>query len=99
MRELLPRLNRQLSLEVSVRAKFSGGAIFEFGRDLSEFRLGKLTAFIDSELVRENLKAWRSASSHESPKLRRISIQFLSENLTFHVLAVDVFLSNELSGS
>lgn len=82
-----------------IREPFPGGAIFEFDGDSSECRLGKLTEFIDSEWVRNNLKAWRSVSSHEPPKLRHFSIQFLSENLTFHVLAVDVFLSGELSGS
>lgn len=56
-----------------------------------------LTEFRNSEWVRENLKAWRSASSHEPPELKHFSIQFLSENLTFHVLAADAFLSNELS--
>lgn len=78
---------------------FLGGIIFEFGADPSEFRLGKLAEFIDSELVKGNLKAWRSVSSHEPPKFRHSSIQFLSESLSLHILAVDAFLSNELPGS
>ncbi|OIN47346.1 hypothetical protein BLL37_07870 [Pseudomonas azotoformans] len=100
--EVVLALRREVafkSVRCFIREPFPGGAIFEFDGDPSEFRLGKLTEFIDSELVRNNLKAWRSVSSHEPPKLRHFSIQFLSENLTLHVLAVDVFLSNELSGS
>lgn len=100
--EVVLDLRRELAFKFVrcfIREPFPGGTIFEFDGDPSEFRLGKLTEFIDSELVRSNLKAWRSASSHEPPKVRHFSIQFLSENLTFHVLALDVFLSNELSGS
>ncbi len=100
--EVVLALRREVefkSVRYFIREPFPGGAIFEFDGDPSGFRLGKLTEFKDSELVRSNVKAWRSVSSHEPPKLRHFSIQFLSENLTFHVLAVDVFLSNELSGS
>jgi hypothetical protein len=87
------------SVRYFIRESFPGGTIFEFAGDPSEFQLGKLTEFKDSEWVRDNLKVWRSMSSHEPPKLRHFSIQFLSENLAFHVLAVDVFLSGELSCS
>lgn len=100
--EIVLTLRREVafkSVRCFIREPFPGGAIFEFYGDPSEFRLGKLTEFTDSELVRNNLKAWRSVSSHEPPKFRHFSIQFLSENLAFHVLAVDVFLSDELSGS
>ncbi len=100
--EVVLALRREIafkSVRCFMREPFPGGAIFEFDGDPGKFRLGKLTEFIDSELARNNLKAWRSVSSHEPPKLRHFSIQFLSENLTFHVLAVDVFLSSELSGS
>lgn len=99
--EVVLALRREVafkSVRCFIREPFPGGAIFEFDGDPSELRLGKLTEFIDSELVRDNLKAWRSVSSHEPPRLRHFSIQFLSENLTFHVLAVDVFLSSELLG-
>ena len=100
--EVVLALRREIafkSVRCFMREPFPGGAIFEFDGDPGKFRLGKLTEFIDSELARNNFKAWRSVSSHEPPKLRHFSIQFLSENLTFHVLAVDVFLSSELSGS
>lgn len=100
--EVVLALRREVafkSVRCFIREPFPGGALFEFDGDPSELRLGKLTEFIESELVRDNLKAWRSVSSHEPPRLRHFSIQFLSENLTFHVLAVDVFLSSELLGS
>lgn len=98
--EIVLALKREVvfkSVRCFIQEPFPGGAIFEFDGDPSELRLGKLTEFISSELVRSNLKAWRSVSSHEPPNLRHFSIQFLSENIAFHVLAVDVSLSNELS--
>lgn len=79
-----------------IREPFPGGTIFEFDGDSSKLLLGRLTEFIYSEWIRDNLKAWRSVSSHEPPSLRHFSIQFLSENITFHVLAEDMFLSKEL---
>ncbi|MDZ7320125.1 hypothetical protein N4G41_00555 [Kosakonia sacchari] len=82
-----------------IREPFPGGAIFEFDGAQGEFGLGKLTEFMDSEWLSDNLKTWRLASSQESPTLRHFSIQFLSENSAFDVLAVDVFLSDELPGS
>lgn len=88
-----------MSVRCFIREPFPGGTMFEFDGDSCEFQLGKLTEFRNSEWVREDLKAWRTASSHEPLELKHFSIQFLSENLTFHVLAADVFLSNELSRS
>lgn len=82
-----------------IREPFPGGSILEFVGDLSGLHVGKLTEFVDSELVAENLKSWRVSSIHESPKLRHFSIQFLSENYAFHVLARDVLLSDELPTS
>ena len=99
-KEVVLALKREVafkSVRCFIREPFPRGAIFEFAGDPSDFRLGKLTEFIESELIKNALKAWRSVSSHEPPKLRHFSIQFLSENLNFHVLALDVFLSNELS--
>ncbi|SDS03821.1 hypothetical protein [Pseudomonas trivialis] len=88
------------SVRCFIREPFpGGGAIFEFEGNPGEFRPGKLTEFKESEWLRDNLKVWRSVSSHEPPKLRHFSIQFLSENIIFHVLAADVFLSDEVSDS
>lgn len=81
-----------------IREPFPGGAFFEFDGAQGEFGLGKLTEFMDSEWLSDNLKTWRLASSQESPTFRHFSIQFLSENSAFDVLAVDVFLSDELPG-
>lgn len=77
-------------------APFPGATPFEFTGDSSDFNLGKLTEFLDSEFVKDSMRVWRSVSSHNAPNLRHFCIQFLSENIGFHVLAEDVFLSDEL---
>lgn len=87
------------SVRCFIREPFPGGSIFEFEGDPSAFALGKLTEFKDSQWGSDNLKLWRSVSSHEPPNSRHFSIQFLSENLAFHVLALEVSLSDERTGS
>ncbi len=82
-----------------IREPFPGGSIFEFEGAQSEFALGKLTEFTYSEWLRDSLKKWNIMSSQEPPAFRHFSIQFLSENITFDVLAVNVFLSDELPGN
>ncbi|MFF7707577.1 hypothetical protein [Pseudomonas sp. NPDC007930] len=78
-----------------VRVSFPGSAFFEFEGDSSKFRLGELTEFVDSEFVRVSLESAHSVSSGELSGIRHFSIQFLSENVAFHVLAEDVILSGE----
>ena len=80
-----------------VKTPFPGSAIFEFEGEPGEFRLGELTEFTQSEWVRSSLSSWRSKSSHAPPAIRHFSIQFMSENLAFHILAEGVFLSDERS--
>ena len=80
-----------------VKLPFPGSIIFNFLGDASEFGLGELTEFRKSEFVRDSLDSWRLLTSLESPRLRHFSIQFLAENMAFHVLAEEVFLSGELS--
>jgi hypothetical protein len=77
-------------------APFPGAAFFEFEGDSSKFNLGQLTEFIDSDFTKESMRVWQSVSGHNAPGLRHFSIQFLSENIGFHLLAEDVFLSDEL---
>ncbi|MDD0977507.1 hypothetical protein [Pseudomonas fontis] len=78
-----------------IRLPFPGSALFEFDGDSSKFGLGELTEFADSELVGASLEAWRSVPGSELLRIRHFSIQFLSENIAFHILAEDVFLSDE----
>ncbi|WP_155402032.1 hypothetical protein [Pseudomonas fluorescens] len=78
-----------------VRTPFPGSAFFEFDGDSSKFALGELTEFVDSELVRTSLEARRFVSGGGPPGVRHFSIQFLSEKIAFHILAEDVFLSDE----
>lgn len=97
--EVVLALRREITfnyVRCFIRGPFPGVSLFELDSVPSEFKLGKLTEFADSEWLRDNLKTWSLVSSHESPKFRHFSIQFLSENVAFDVLAVDVFLSDEL---
>lgn len=80
-----------------IKLPFPGNALFEFEGEPSEFRLGDLTEFAKSEWVRSSLSAWCSKSSHSPPAIRHFSIQFMSENLAFHILAEGVFLSDARS--
>lgn len=96
--EVVQSLRREIVFKfvrTFIRLPFPGGAIFEFDGDSSKFGLGELTEFEDSDLVRTGLDAWRSVPGGESLRVRHFSIQFLSENIAFHILAEDAFLSDE----
>lgn len=80
---------------VFMRVPFPGSFLFEFQGDSSEYGLGELTEFMDSELIDSSMNARRSVSSFGASGVRHFSIQFLSENVAFHVLAEAVFLSDE----
>jgi len=64
---------------------------FQFAGDASEFALGALTEFRRSDLLS------LGGVSFESGRIKHFSIQFLSENLSLHVIAEEVSLSEELS--
>lgn len=100
--EVVLALRREITfnyVRCFIREPFPGGSIFEFDSTGGEFRTGQLTEFTHSEWLNDSLRIWSIVSSQESPKFRHFSIQFLSENLSFDVLAVDVFLSAELPGN
>lgn len=80
-----------------IKLPFPGSIIFNFLGESSEFGLGELTEFRESEFVQKSLDSWRLLTSLEPPRLRHFSIQFLAENVAFHLLAEEVFLSGELS--
>lgn len=82
------------SVRAFMKVPFPGSIIFEFDGDSNKFGLGELTEFLDSELVKI-MGVGLSVSVGESPLVRHFSIQFLSENVAFHVLAEGVFLSDE----
>ncbi|WP_145316649.1 hypothetical protein [Pseudomonas sp. SJZ080] len=80
-----------------IKLPFPGSVLFSFLGDASEFGLGELTEFRESDFVRNSLDSWRLLTSLEPPRLKHFSIQFLAENMAFHILAEEVFLSGELS--
>jgi len=99
--EVVLALRREITfnhVRCFIREPFPGGSIFEFDSASDEFELGKLTEFTDSDWLTNNLSTWRRMWNQEFPNFRHFSIQFLSENITFHVLAADVFLSDNLLG-
>ena len=75
---------------------FPGDILFDFVGKSDKFTLGKMTEFEESDLVKNYIKARRTLSSQNPPILRHFSIQFLSENISFHVLAEEVYLSDEI---
>lgn len=79
-----------------IKVPFPGADIFEFHGASDGFRLGGLTEFIESDMLKRNLELRNSFSSGNPPKLRHFSVQFLSENMAFHVLSEDVRLSDEI---
>lgn len=79
-----------------MRVSFPGSSIFEFCGDPAAFRLGELTEFVDSELIDSDKEARHLALTFGIAKMRHFNIQFLSENVAFHVLAESVFLSDEV---
>mgnify|MGYP003492137766 CR=1 FL=1 len=79
-----------------IKTPFPYVDIFEHHGDSNGFNLGELTEFSKSEYLDNDLKSWNSFHSSDPPKLRHFNIQFLSENIAFHVLAEDVYLSPEV---
>lgn len=90
MREI--RFSRVHSL---IKQPFPGSTLFAFDAGSGSFTLGELTEFTRSDWVAGSLAAWRSISSHAPPSIRHFSIQFMAENVAFHVLAEDVVLLEE----
>ncbi|MCP1604872.1 hypothetical protein [Pseudomonas citronellolis] len=82
-------------VQTFIRTPFPDSSFFEFYGDSRGFRLGELTEFMDSELVVSNLERWRLVPGEGLLEVRHFSIQFLSENIAFHILAKDVVLSDE----
>lgn len=78
-----------------MRTPFPINTFFEFVGDSDGFGLGELTEFLDSELVQVMSKARRSLPSGVALGMKHFSIQFLSENIAFHMVAEEVFLSDE----
>ena len=83
------------SVRAFVRVPFPGSMFFDFYGDSSKFGLGELTEFMGSEWVRSSVEVCGSVSAGGSSEVRHFSIQFLSENVAFHVLADAVSLSDE----
>ncbi|NWB51308.1 hypothetical protein [Pseudomonas gingeri] len=98
--EIVLSLKREIVFKCArafIKVPFPESAIFEFEGESSGFRLGELTEFTQSEWVSNSLSAWCLKSSHTPPKVRHFSIQFMSENIAFHILAEEVLLSDERS--
>jgi len=96
--EVVLILKREISFKSVhgfMKTPFPGNSLFEFEGESSEFGLGELTEFTQSEWTQNSLSAWRSKSSHTPPAIRHFSIQFMSENLDFHILAEEVSLLEE----
>lgn len=78
-----------------IRLPFPENMFFEFSGDSNEFHLGRLIEFRYSEWknsMENNLNFNRRSGKNP---LKHFSIQFLSENVAFHVLSESVCISDE----
>jgi hypothetical protein len=75
---------------------FPGADPFKIEGTAVKIALGSLTELVDSDFVKECRRVWREVSGHEAPPFRHFYIQFLSENVGFHVVAENFRLSDEL---
>ncbi|WP_419342034.1 hypothetical protein ACM1PE_30350 [Achromobacter sp. PD1] len=97
-RDAVKKMRREITFRAVrffMRTPFPGNLIFDFHGDPSEYGLGELTEFLDSELIGSSTDACRAVFSCRASEVRHFSIQFLSENVAFHVLAEAVSLSDE----
>lgn len=96
--DIVQNLKREIafvSVGAFMRVPFPGKMFFDFHGDSSRFGLGELTEFMCSEWVTSSVEARGSVSAGTSSEVKHFSIQFLSENVAFHVLAETVSLSDE----
>lgn len=93
--ESLRRIIAFKTVRAFIRVPFPGAMFFEFEGDSSKFGLGELTEFVDSDWASSSMETCRSVPASGSSEVRHFSIQFLSENVAFHVLAEAVSLSDE----
>ena len=79
-----------------LKTPFPGTSVF-FDYDVNSKKpnLGHLTEYQNSEFAQNCIKTQKSLYAGYPSNMRHFSIQFLSENIAFHVLAEDVFLSDE----
>ena len=77
-----------------LRLPFPENLSFEYVGNPEDFKLGDLMEFEKSDLIAQNAHAWHLATTSASvPNFRHFSIQFLSENITFHIVTKEVSLS------
>lgn len=79
-----------------MKTPFPGAVFFEYDKNSEKPSVGGLTEFLDSEFAKNSTDAHQSMHGGKVPKMRHFSVQFLSANIGFHVLAEEVFLSDEL---
>ncbi len=95
----IQRVRREIVFKYArlfMRVPFPGSSFFEFDGDSSGLRLGELTEFTDSELIDSDTDARNLAVSLGIARMKHFSIQFLAENVAFHVLAESFVLGDEV---
>jgi hypothetical protein len=79
-----------------VKAPFPGYAIVSPGRLTSNYKLGVLNEFINSEWAKYSISVYKNISGGYAPNLRHFSICFTNDNKVFDILATDVIISDEI---
>lgn len=90
------RLRREIifrSCKDIVQESFPGRSVFEYVGEVDCYNVGELVEFEESEFidkaVARNIGASRLGLKH-------FCVQFMSENVAFHVIAADVELAEEI---
>lgn len=79
-----------------IKGKIPGTNFFEYDEKSLNFVIGTLTEFLYSEFAKNSMEIYYRVSNHAAPDMRHFSIQFMSANINFDILAEEVYLSEEL---
>ncbi len=82
-----------------VKIPFPGFLFFKYDENSEKPTVGALTEFLYSEFAQSSADVFKSLSGNNVVHMRHFSIQFLSENVGFHILSEDISLSEELCES
>lgn len=78
-----------------LKQPFPGGWIFDSIDAVSPIELGHVSEYVVSEFIQRFLDKQRSTFRYAPTDVRHFTVQFLYENMEFHILASDVFIGDE----
>ncbi|UPG89472.1 hypothetical protein L2Y96_19060 [Luteibacter aegosomaticola] len=79
-----------------LKQSFPGGWMFESIAAENLIELGHVSEYVVSDFVQRFLEKQRAAFHYAPTDVRHFNVQFLYENIEFHILASDVLVGEEL---